>query len=113
MKASVDRFALRCRSPIRNDWPESLDAGRLHAFDRLEDDVLHPAILLLDPADVVVLDRFARRRIDRDRPARAPPGKSAKRGECCGSVESLVLLALEHLVGQVQAIVGAESEAAG
>src|SRR5882762_68450 len=113
MKASVDRFALRYRSRLRNDGPDSLDAGRLHAFDRLDDDVLHPAILLLDPADVVVLNRFARRRIDRDRPARALPGKSAERGECGGSVESLALLALEHPVGQVQAIVGAESEAAG
>src|SRR6201995_318114 len=72
----VNRPALagRCRAFATRTSMSLLGlAGVLHVREGLELDIVELAVLLLDLADVDVLDDVARLRVDRDRAARALP----------------------------------------
>src|SRR5579883_3340106 len=70
------------------------------------------AVNLLDLADVDVADDVARRRVDRDRAARAFEGHAFHRGNQLVAV-AIAAGFLERFVDEVQTVIGAERDEGG
>src|SRR3979409_2729976 len=99
--------------PSTGKHPRSPPLSFLGGFDRILDglegrelDVVELAVLLLDLADIDVLDDVAGVRIDRDRTARAFPFHPLHGGDQPIAV-SLAAGLLQRLVGEQHAVIAA------
>src|ERR1700744_1214479 len=100
--------AARAMSPTAARYPLFLDLGRiLHVRNGRELDIVELAVLLLDLADIDVLDDVAGVRIDRDRAARALPLHPLHGCEQLVAVGIATRL-LQRFIDQVDAVISAD-----